>query len=154
MMRVLLISLFGLALGVFSAQAQEPILRNGKPQMCTSSAQCSDGIYCNGEEICTAREGRTGVCVAGDAPCSGPDSDCSEVNQVCYGTCPDDDGDGYQAASCGGTDCDDTNPNRFPGNAEVCDAQNLDEDCDPTTVGELDADGDGFTDMACFVPFN
>jgi hypothetical protein len=61
-------------------------------------------------------------------------------------SCPDEDGDGFAAASCGGADCDDTDGARFPGATEVCDAD--DEDCDDTTFGP-DRDGDGFEYAAC-----
>ena len=72
----------------------------------------------------------------------------------------DDDGDGSWAED----DCDDTDPNNFPGNPEVCDGQ--DNDCDgapdfegpplgddddsagPGATTELDVDGDGFFDCA------
>jgi hypothetical protein len=61
----------------------------------------------------------------------------------------DADGDGARAPDCGGTDCDDSNASRFPGNTEVCDVADLDEDCDPRTFGVRDADGDGAPDMLC-----
>ncbi len=61
----------------------------------------------------------------------------------------DADGDGALAIECGGDDCDDSDPGRFPTNIEVCDAANLDEDCDPETFGERDVDGDGFFDARC-----
>lgn len=64
--------------------------------------------------------------------------------QVC-----DADGDGVNSIACGGTDCDDTDPNRFPGNAEVCDGGDHDEDCDPGTFGFRDTDADGFGDARC-----
>jgi hypothetical protein len=65
--------------------------------------------------------------------------------------CPgggDADGDGHMAIACGGDDCDDNDPNRFPGNPEVCDPSH-DEDCDPRTFGARDRDGDGFPDAMC-----
>ena len=61
------------------------------------------------------------------------------------------DGDGHISVECeGGDDCDDADAARFPGNPEVCDAYGHDEDCNPTTYGATDADGDGFIDQNCF----
>lgn len=48
------------------------------------------------------------------------------------------DGDGWTV--CGG-DCNENDPNIFPGAEEVCDG--LDNDCDPETLENVDADGDG-----------
>jgi len=56
----------------------------------------------------------------------------------------DPDGDGDSVGVC--TDCDDADPNNFPGNAEVCDGQ--DNDCDTAVDEGFDADGDGFTTCA------
>jgi hypothetical protein len=61
----------------------------------------------------------------------------------------DADGDGHDAIDCGGDDCDDADPRRFPGNVELCDEEHLDEDCDPETYGARDVDQDGFDDATC-----
>jgi hypothetical protein len=64
-------------------------------------------------------------------------------------TSADADADGHDAIECGGDDCDDADAMRHPGATEVCDAANVDEDCDPHTVGILDADGDGSVSSTC-----
>ena len=63
--------------------------------------------------------------------------------------CPDEDGDGFSAASCGGVDCDDSDAIRYPGAEEYCDALGVDEDCNPDTYGTLDRDFDGRVAMDC-----
>lgn len=62
---------------------------------------------------------------------------------------PDWDGDGADSPECGGTDCNDGDGRRTPGGVEICDRDNIDEDCDITTHGVRDADGDGSSDIAC-----
>ena len=55
-----------------------------------------------------------------------------------FQSCPvDDDGDGFP--SC--LDCDDTNPNVYPGATELCDG--IDNDCSPATNEDVSQDGDG-----------
>lgn len=44
-------------------------------------------------------------------------------------SCNDSDGDGYNAASCGGTDCNDSNALINPGASETC-GNGVDDDCD------------------------
>jgi hypothetical protein len=61
----------------------------------------------------------------------------------------DADGDGQASIASGGADCDDHDAARYAGNAEVCDAGHKDEDCDSTTYGKVDADGDGYDKAQC-----
>ena len=76
---------------------------------------------------------------------------------------PDDDDDGYTLAD---GDCDDGDPAVHPGATEVCDEQDVDEDCsgaaddedegvDPTTLLDwyVDADADGETSPSAPDPF-
>jgi hypothetical protein len=65
-------------------------------------------------------------------------------------TNPDADGDGHAAIACGGDDCDDGDAGRFPGNIDVCDSAGVDGDCDYSTPGQVDRDGDGFNSDTCF----
>ncbi len=115
--------------------------------VCVSDAGCDDGLWCNGEESC-----RDGRCEAGRGHCLATQG-CDEDSRRCITDCSvaaDRDGDGVDGIACGGSDCDDTDPNRFPGNTEVCDEEGHDEDCDPLTFGSRDSDGDGYVDMLCF----
>jgi hypothetical protein len=63
--------------------------------------------------------------------------------------CTDADGDGHCSIETGGIDCADRDPNRYPGNPEICDADDHDEDCDYGTFGFRDVDGDGRGDHRC-----
>lgn len=118
--------------------------------VCASSTDCDDGAFCDGAEACMP--GAAGAdargCVSGAPPCAAP-ATCDEGADTCTTSCVDADGDGARAASCGGTDCDDTRAEVRPGAVEVCDAAALDEDCDPTTLGDADADGDGYLASRC-----
>jgi hypothetical protein len=80
--------------------------------------------------------------------CSGP---CDETADRCTAECtePDAFGVGEDSLACGGADCDDSDRARAPGHAEICDAGDRDEDCDPRTFGVRDADGDGAPDAQC-----
>lgn len=120
-------------------------------QECLVDSDCDDGLFCNGEETCSFG----GHCESGSSPCTS--TDCLEVVDVCQ--CEDADDDGHFTDECGpvgfgpgsrsgGDDCNDNDGSIFPGNAEVCDEDGVDEDCDPTTLGP-DVDGDGFAPLEC-----
>ena len=121
------------------------------PRTCESDLACNDGLFCNGTERCDpdASGADERGCVAGVPACE--TATCDEAARACGARCsvPDADGDGRASIACGGDDCDDTDPDRFPGNTEICDAENVDEDCQPDTFGSRDRDGDGYVDSAC-----
>lgn len=69
------------------------------------------------------------------------------------------DGDGYQSNPCctGPLDCDDTNPQVYPGAAEVCNG--VDDDCDGAVdenAQGTDSDGDGVHNLCddCVLDFD
>jgi hypothetical protein len=120
---------------------------------CTTDDDCDDDLFCNGDERCVM-----GACRPGADPCDDgiecTIDACSEGRRRCFSDPPDEDGDGAFDASCLdgsgaalGDDCDDADSGRFPGNIEVCDAD--DEDCDDTTFGGVDDDHDGYQSQVC-----
>lgn len=56
---------------------------DGPEPECDDDTDCSDGLFCNGAEVCNA-----GFCEAGVAPCSGEQT-CDEDNDVCIDPCTD-----------------------------------------------------------------
>jgi alpha-tubulin suppressor-like RCC1 family protein len=122
---------------------------------CASDLECDDAVFCNGEERCAPADPGADAdgCVAGAAPC---EASCDELGARCLPEgCEtfDADGDGLASIACGGLDCDDSDPDRHPGNPERCELpRDHDEDCDPCTVASAadgDLDVDGFTSAAC-----
>lgn len=106
--------------------------------------------------------------VIGSFPCPDLGVDCATFELVPCGfseNC-DRDNDQHAAISCGGDDCDDTNPNRHPGLTENCN-DGIDNDCDegkpnggpdcedsncwrrPECPCSIDADGDGYLAYRC-----
>ncbi len=78
---------------------------------CEEDADCDDGIGC------TVGDCDNGTCryQASDALCAAKEK-CIKFS----GCCADADGDGFAAATCGGSDCDDDAPLVFPGAFEPC----------------------------------
>ena len=105
-------------------------------EICTNDRDCDDGQYCNGPERCQPGSPSADLrgCLGGISPCRHGEF-CRELAQRCEMPCEDRDGDGHTAVHCGGDDCDDNDANRFPGNVEIQDAQDHDEDCDVNTHG-------------------
>lgn len=111
---------------------------------------CGGVVVCNGSGGSTCSVSTVEIC--GD----GLDNDCDgEFDEGC--SCLDNDVDGF--TNCDG-DCDDNNPDVYPGAVEVC-GDGLDNDCngtvDDATIWYEDADGDGFgvatsTLSACEAP--
>ncbi|MBX7196682.1 MAG: hypothetical protein K1X94_31810 [Sandaracinaceae bacterium] len=159
-MRCLVFVLFGLVVLTLAGCPSDPAaVDSGGPAdtrtaACTGDDECFDGLFCNGRERCEPMaEGADGRgCVgARGRPCLDAQL-CEEADDRCVTDCGverDADGDGLDAAECGGRDCDDGDALRFPGNVEVCDGEGHDEDCDPTTFGPRDMDRDGAIDAAC-----
>lgn len=91
---------------------------------CRNNRHCDYDPIAN-KNICVASVGQ--FCDLGDCDSEGHCA-CVQALGPCT-TCPDDDGDGARAASCGGTDCDDNDEEVRPGLRELC-GDNKDNDCD------------------------
>ena len=125
---------------------------------CEQVDDCEDGQACNGLETCEAGFCKKGEAVDCDDGVACTKDFCDQSSGDCSHAAPDRDGDGSVDAACVdadgrdlGDDCDDDDPDRYPGNAEICAPSDPehDEDCDPTTFGDTDKDGDRFVDQAC-----
>ena len=99
--------------------------------------------------------------------CDGIDNDCDgEIDEDAGAEgewYTDEDGDGFggtlvEEPGCDpeadgytpdGDDCDDADPNVFPGAPDSCNGDGLDNDCDGQIDEDADADGDGFESELC-----
>lgn len=104
------------------------------------SVSCPTGDDCN-DFSTAANPGRQEI------PGNGIDDDCKDGDAVPDITCPDADNDNFRAASCGGRDCNDSDPNIKPRAVEIC-GNNIDEDCDGSdqacAENCIDNDNDGY----------
>jgi hypothetical protein len=117
---------------------------------CAVDQDCQDAFFCDGIERCMPGDPDADPCgciAARPRTACLASETCDEVEDRCEACTTDADGDGHRSMECGGDDCDDSDVNRFPGNTEVCDTH--DEDCNPATFGEVDADGDQFPSSTC-----
>lgn len=99
---------------------------------CTTNAECSDNIVCNGVELCVG-----GHCKPPGPVCDDLNPCTTDVCNASTGQCEhtatvtpvDQDKDGHFAVGCGGgaDDCDDKNPKVYGGAPELCDQ--LDNNC-------------------------
>ena len=113
----------------------------GYCQNINDNAFCSDGDFCNGEEVCDFELD----CLPPTRPESCDDRDvctldaCDNLAQVCVHRPRDSDGDGEVDWHCpGGTDCDDFRPGVGAERPELC-VDLIDNDCD----GDVDEKGCG-----------
>jgi len=100
--------------------------------ICDAGETCLQDSCCNGQsystsiQVCCSGSLYTGNCCS-DSDCAPPENCTSHVCTLTP-SCQDSDSDGYQASSCGGSDCNDSNSQIHPGASETC-GNGIDEDC-------------------------
>jgi hypothetical protein len=130
--------LLGVTLGVDAAPEGKRL-----GEACTVDQECQDDSFCNGQEQCD------GTCIRAPLPGCMAGEQCDEANDRCIVHRTDADSDGHNSQATGGDDCDDYDRNAFPGNTEVWDDADHDEDCNayshgvPAVFGTVGAPGRG-----------
>jgi hypothetical protein len=113
---------------------------------CLHDSDCQNGLACDGQERCV-----DGVCMPGEPLICDDGNDCTidsciEEQGGCIFTPRDLDGDGFGDASCGGSDCNDSRDDVYPGAPGSC---NEGQDLNCTGTPDLDDDQDGYVDADC-----
>ena len=104
---------------------------------------CDDGTFCNGVESCAPNDVTADARGCISSPACLSNQLCDEAMDTCTTDCSksgDADGDGHDAISCGGDDCNDGALAAYPKGVELCDG--LDNDCN--TVVD-----DGLGQLSC-----
>jgi hypothetical protein len=117
------------------AACTQDVCVNGECRYSPDDSLCDGGDFCVSPEVCAPFLG----CIPGVArACDDADTctlnTCDADAAMCVFLPRDDDRDGASSVGCGGLDCDDADPDAYPGAAESCDG--VDNDCD----GLLDED--------------
>ncbi len=120
------------------------LLSNGLAEGMACDANLADALACGDGLICISLDwGQQDTCqpfCVGDGDC-GPGEECyapifQGLPEVGVCVCIDDDNDG----ACAGVDCDDGDPDMYPGAAEVCDG--VDNNCNGVTDEGCPTGGD------------
>lgn len=129
-----------------------PTVSDARLPGCETAADCDDGVACTADscasrvcshtvvasrcpagQVCDARRGCVpGHACAVNADCTDTDpctvrERCDPAARVCLSDVLDGDGDGEPPRSCGGTDCDDSNPRAHATAVEACNGR--DDNC-------------------------
>lgn len=102
----------------------------GRCRFTPDDTKCQDEVFCDGLEVCEPKLGcREGTAVACDDDSTCTIDTCIESTQTCTNEKRDVDGDGDPDWSCGGGDCNDTEPAISSKTPEIC-GNGVDDDCD------------------------
>ncbi|MBK7586658.1 MAG: putative metal-binding motif-containing protein [Myxococcales bacterium] len=102
----------------------------GRCRFTPDDSTCQDSVFCDGLEVCDPKLGcREGTAIACDDNATCTIDTCIEASKSCINEARDVDGDGDPDWSCGGSDCNDTDPAVSGKQSEIC-GNSADDDCD------------------------